>query len=153
MATQITMYTDGAASGNPGRGGYGIVLISGKHRKDVSQGYKHTTNNRMELMAVIVGLEMLKQPQCDVTIYSDSKYVIDAIEKKWVFNWVKNRFKGKKNADLWLRFLEVYRKHHVKFVWVKGHANIPGNERADELAVMGSKSQNLLDDVGYEANN
>ncbi len=153
MTTRIIMYTDGAASGNPGPGGYGVVLISGKHRKDVYQGYKETTNNRMELMAVIVGLEMLKHPNCDVTIYSDSKYVIDAVEKKWVFGWVKTRFKGKKNADLWLRFLEVYRKHNVKFVWVKGHANIPGNERADQLAVMGSKSTNLLDDTGYKPDN
>jgi ribonuclease HI len=151
MSAKITMYTDGAASGNPGPGGYGVVLISGKHRKDLYQGFKLTTNNRMELLAVIVGLEALKNPGCEVTIYSDSKYVVDAVEKKWVFGWVQKRFKGKKNADLWMRFLEVYRKHKVRFVWVKGHANIPGNERADELAVMGSKSPNLLDDVGYQA--
>lgn len=151
MATKITMYTDGAASGNPGPGGYGVVLISGKYRKDLYKGYRLTTNNRMELMAVIVGLEMLKHENCDVTIYSDSKYVIDSVEKKWVFGWVKKRFKGKKNADLWMRFLEIYRKHQVKFVWVKGHANIPGNERADELAVMGSKSANLLEDTGYQS--
>ncbi|WP_321319917.1 ribonuclease HI [Labilibaculum sp.] len=149
MSTKITMYTDGAASGNPGPGGYGVVLISGKHRKDLNQGFKLTTNNRMELMAVIVGLEALKTPDCDVTIYSDSKYVVDSVEKKWVFGWVQKRFKGKKNADLWMRFLEVYKKHNVKFVWIKGHANIPGNERADQLAVMASQVPNLPDDVGY----
>ena len=143
-------FTDGAASGNPGPGGYGVVLISGKHRKDLSQGYKLTTNNRMELLSVIVGLEALKNPGCEVTIYSDSKYVVDSIEKKWVFGWVQKRFKGKKNADLWMRFLEVYRKHNVKFVWVKGHANIPGNERADRLAVMASQAPNLPADKGYQ---
>ena len=98
MSAKITMYTDGAASGNPGPGGYGVVLISGKHRKDLNQGYKLTTNNRMELLAVIVGLEALKNPGCDVTIYSDSKYVVDAVEKKWVFGWVQKRFKGKKKC-------------------------------------------------------
>ncbi|MFA8435730.1 MAG: ribonuclease HI [Marinifilaceae bacterium] len=150
MATQITMYTDGAASGNPGPGGYGVVLISGKHRKELSQGYQHTTNNRMELLAVIAGLEALKNEGCEVTIYSDSKYVVDAVEKRWVFGWVKKRFKGKKNADLWMRFLTIYAKHKVKFVWVKGHANIPGNERADQLAVMGSQQPNLPEDKGYQ---
>ncbi|MFA9370933.1 MAG: ribonuclease HI [Labilibaculum antarcticum] len=149
MPTKIIMYTDGAASGNPGPGGYGTVLISGKHRKDLNQGFKLTTNNRMELMAVIVGLEALKTPGCDVTVYSDSKYVVDSVEKKWVFGWVQKRFKGKKNADLWIRFLEIYKKHNVKFVWIKGHANIPGNERADQLAVMASQAPNLPDDVGY----
>jgi len=143
------MFTDGAASGNPGPGGYGTVLISGNHRKDLSQGFKRTTNNRMELLAVIAGLEALKNPGCEVTIYSDSKYVVDAVEKKWVFGWVQKRFKGKKNPDLWMRFLEVYKKHNVKFVWVKGHANIPGNERADQLAVMASQQPNLPEDTGY----
>lgn len=150
MSAKITMYTDGAASGNPGPGGYGVVLISGKHRKDLMQGYQLTTNNRMELLAVIVGLEALKKSGCNVTIYSDSKYVVDAVEKKWVFGWVQKRFKGKKNADLWIRFLEVYRKHNVKFIWVKGHANIPGNERADQLAVMASQADNLPEDKGYQ---
>ena len=152
MATKITIYTDGASRGNPGPGGYGTVLISGAYRKDLSQGYKITTNNRMELLAVIVGLEALKKEGSDVTIYSDSKYVVDAVEKRWVFNWVKTRFKGKKNQDLWMRFLAIYPKHNVKFVWVKGHANIPGNEIADQLAVDAALKPNLLDDIGYDPN-
>lgn len=149
MAAKITMYTDGACSGNPGPGGYGTVLISGKHRKNLAQGYKLTTNNRMELLAVIIGLEALKEKGCEVTIYSDSKYVVDSVEKKWIFGWEKKRFKDKKNPDLWIRFLKIYRKHQVKFIWVKGHANIPGNELADQLAVVASKKPNLLDDTGY----
>ena len=126
---KITIYTDGAARGNPGPGGYGIVLMSGQHRKELSQGYKLTTNNRMELLAVIVALEALKVPDSEVTIYTDSKYVADAVEKGWVFDWEKKQFKKKKNPDLWIRFLKAYRKHQVKFHWVKGHANIPENER------------------------
>lgn len=150
MATKITMYTDGAASGNPGPGGYGVVLISGNHRKDLSEGYRMTTNNRMELLAVIVGLEALKTPGCEVTIYSDSKYVIDAVEKGWLQNWVKTSFKKKKNADLWKRFLLVYKKHKVVFSWVKGHAGNPGNERCDYLAVEASKKNILQIDQAYE---
>lgn len=150
---KITLYTDGAARGNPGNGGYGVVLISGPHRKELSQGYKHTTNNRMELLAVIVGLEALKKDGNDVTVYSDSKYVVDAVEKKWVFSWVKKGFKGKKNPDLWQRFLNVYNKHNIKFVWVKGHANIPENERCDRLAVEASMQDNLLEDEGYFIHN
>ncbi len=145
----ITIYTDGAARGNPGPGGYGVVLMSGNHRKELSGGFKLTTNNRMELLAVIVGLEALKQQGSVVTVYSDSKYVVDAVEKGWVFNWVKKSFKGKKNADLWRRFLQIYPKHKVKFVWVKGHANIPENERCDQLAVTASLQKNLADDKGY----
>lgn len=147
---KITVYTDGAARGNPGPGGYGIVLLSGNHRKELSEGYLLTTNNRMELLAVIVALETLKIQGSDVTVYTDSKYVADAVEKGWVFNWVKKRFKGKKNADLWMRFLEIYNKHLVKFVWVKGHANNPLNERCDELAVDASFQENLLTDKGYK---
>ncbi len=147
---QITIYTDGAARGNPGPGGYGIVLISGKFRKEMSDGFKHTTNNRMELLAVIVALETLKIPGSEVTIYTDSKYVADAVTKGWVFNWVKKRFKDKKNPDLWLRFLEIYKKHSVKFVWVKGHANNVLNERCDELAVAASMQANLKEDSGYQ---
>ncbi len=147
---QITIYTDGAARGNPGPGGYGIVLLSGNHRKEMSEGYKHTTNNRMELLAVIVALETLKIPGSEVTIYTDSKYVADAVTKGWVFDWVKKRFKGKKNPDLWLRFLEIYKKHSVKFIWVKGHANNPLNERCDELAVAASMQTNLKEDNGYQ---
>jgi ribonuclease HI len=146
---RITIYTDGAARGNPGPGGYGVVLISGKHRKELSEGYELTTNNRMELLAVIVGLEALKVSKSQVTIYSDSKYVVDAVEKRWVWDWVKKRFKGKKNADLWTRFLKIYEKHQVKFIWVKGHANIPGNERCDQLAVEASQEPLLKKDLGY----
>jgi ribonuclease HI len=148
---QITIYTDGAARGNPGPGGYGIVLLSGKFRKEMSDGFKHTTNNRMELLAVIVALETLKIPGSEVTVYTDSKYVADAVTKGWVFSWVKKRFKGKKNPDLWLRFLEIYKKHSVKFVWVKGHANNPLNERCDELAVAASMGKNLKEDTGYQS--
>jgi len=147
---QITIYTDGAARGNPGPGGYGIVMLSGEFRKEMSDGYKHTTNNRMELLAVIVALETLKIPGSEVTIYTDSKYVADAVTKGWVFDWVKKRFKDKKNPDLWLRFLEVYKKHVVKFVWVKGHANNPLNERCDELAVAASMRPDLQEDKGYQ---
>jgi ribonuclease HI len=147
---QITIYTDGAARGNPGPGGYGIVLLSGEFRKEMSDGYKHTTNNRMELLAVIVALETLKIPGSEVTVYTDSKYVADAVTKGWVFDWVKKRFKGKKNSDLWLRFLEVYKKHLVKFVWVKGHADNPLNERCDELAVGASMQSHLKEDKGYQ---
>jgi ribonuclease HI len=147
---KITIYTDGAARGNPGPGGYGIVMLSGEHRKEMSAGYRHTTNNRMELLAVIVALETLKIPGSNVTVYTDSKYVADAVEKGWVFNWVKKRFKDKKNPDLWLRFLEIYRKHTVKFVWVKGHADNPLNERCDQLAVEASMQPMLLEDTGYQ---
>jgi len=147
---QITIYTDGAARGNPGPGGYGIVLVSGEFRKEISEGFKHTTNNRMELLAVIVALKTLKIPGSEVTIYTDSKYVADAVTKGWVYDWVKKRFKGKKNPDLWLRFLEIYKKHIVKFVWVKGHNNNPLNERCDELAVAASMKAELKEDTGYQ---
>ncbi len=147
---QITIYTDGAARGNPGPGGYGIVLLSGVFRKEMSEGYKHTTNNRMELLAVIVALEALKILGSEITIYTDSKYVADAVTKGWVFDWVKKRFKDKKNPDLWLRFLEVYKKHVVKIIWVRGHNNNPLNERCDELAVAASMQTNLKEDTGYQ---
>ena len=146
----IIIYTDGAASGNPGPGGYGAVLMSGKHRKELSGGFRKTTNNRMELLAVILALEALKKAPSNVHIYSDSKYVIDSIDKKWVYGWIKKGFKGKKNADLWMRFMKAYQKHHVKFTWVKGHANIPENERCDFLAVQAYKQGNLQVDYGYE---
>lgn len=147
---QITVYTDGAARGNPGPGGYGIVMISGQHRKEISEGFRNTTNNRMELLAVIVALEQAKGSGHEITLYSDSKYVVDSINKAWVFNWQKKYFKGKKNVDLWKRFLQIYPKNKVKFIWVKGHANIPENERCDELAVAASKKENLPPDAGYE---
>ncbi|MEM9023194.1 MAG: ribonuclease HI [Bacteroidota bacterium] len=149
----ITIYTDGAAKGNPGNGGYGIVMLSGPHRKEMSQGYRLTTNNRMELLSVIVALETLKKLGSQVTIYSDSKYVVDAVEKRWVFGWEKKSFAGKKNTDLWQRFLRIYRKHQVRFVWVKGHANNPLNERCDELAVAAAESGELLVDAVYEREN
>ena len=147
---KINLYTDGSAKGNPGRGGYGLVLISGKHYKEISQGFRYTTNNRMELLAVIVGLEHLKSKKCDVLVFSDSKYVVDSVEKKWVFQWVKKGFKGKKNADLWKRFLLIYQKHNVSFQWVKGHAGHPENEKCDQLAVEASDYKELLIDKGYE---
>lgn len=145
----ITIYTDGAARGNPGPGGYGVVLLAGQFRKELSDGFELTTNNRMELLAVIVALEALKIENSHVTIYTDSKYVVDAVEKGWIWNWVKTRFKGKKNEDLWMRFLKIYQKHQVKFVWVKGHANIPENERCDQLAVAASMMPHLKKDTGY----
>ncbi len=147
----ITMYTDGAAQGNPGRGGYGVVLKYKQHRKELSQGYRLTTNNRMELLAVIVGLEAIKEPGYEVTIYSDSRYVVDAVEKKWLWGWVKKGFAKIKNPDLWQRLLKVYTKHKVRFVWVKGHAGNPENERCDQLAVQAASGGGLLVDEGYEA--
>lgn len=146
----IELYTDGASSGNPGPGGYGVILRSGKHYKELSAGYRKTTNNRMELLAVIVGLEALKNSDQQVIVYSDSKYVVDSVEKRWVFGWVKKGFEGKKNADLWRRFLEIYKQHTIKLVWVKGHANHPENNRCDQLAVQAGKQKELLVDIGYE---
>ena len=127
----ITIYTDGSALGNPGPGGYGAVLLSGHHRKELSQGFRLTTNNRMELMAVCVALETLKFEGSEVVIYSDSKYVVDAVTKGWVFGWVRKGFAGKKNPDLWMRFLRAYNRHNVRFVWVKGHAETVENNRCD----------------------
>lgn len=149
----IEIYTDGASSGNPGPGGYGVILKSGSHYKEISEGFRLTTNNRMELMAVCVGVEAIKKLNQQITIFSDSKYVIDAIEKKWVFGWLKKGFEGKKNKDLWLRFLNVYKLHQIKFVWVKGHAGHPENERCDELAVLASKGKDLKIDSVFEMEN
>ena len=148
----VYLYTDGSSLGNPGPGGYGIILewVGMHYAKEFAQGYKRTTNNRMELLAVIIGLEKLKKTPLEIVVYSDSKYVVDAVEKKWVFNWEKKNFKDKKNKDLWLRFLKVYRKHKVHFEWIKGHNNHPQNERCDLLAVQAAKSENLLSDVIYE---
>lgn len=148
----ITIYTDGSALGNPGPGGYGVVLMSGKHRKEISRGFRLTTNNRMELLAVIVALESLRIPGSDVTIYTDSRYVADAVEKKWLLKWEGAGFKNKKNPDLWQRFLVVYRKHNVSFKWIRGHANIPENELCDRLAVEAAKGENLNADTGYRDN-
>ena len=149
MATQITIYTDGAARGNPGKGGYGIVLMSGQYRKEISDGFLHTTNNRMELLAVIVALEAIKQADSEITVFTDSKYVVDSIEKKWIYGWVKKGFKNIKNPDLWKRFLIVYKTLNVKFVWIKGHANIKENEVCDRLAVKASHKPYLKEDTGY----
>ena len=145
---RVTLYTDASALGNPGPGGYGVVLLSGPHRKEMSAGFRLTTNNRMELLAVIKGLEALKVP-CEVTVYSDSKYVVDAVSQGWVFGWEVKRFKGKKNPDLWLRFLALYRRHHVRLIWIKGHAEIPENERCDALAVAAANGKGLSEDSGY----
>ena len=146
----ISIYTDGSSKGNPGKGGYGIVLLSGSHRKEFSCGYKLTTNNRMELLAVIVGLEAIKNKSSKITVFSDSKYVINAVEKKWVFKWEKNGFLKKKNTDLWKRFLKVYSTLSVSFTWVKGHSNNKENERCDFLAVSAASSKILKQDVWYE---
>jgi len=146
----VIIYTDGAAKGNPGNGGYGTVMISGKLRKEISQGFQLTTNNRMELLAVIAGLENLKSSQETVTVYSDSKYVVDAVNKKWLFGWEKKNFNKKKNPDLWIRFLISYRKHLVNFIWIKGHNDNLENERCDYLAVKASEGNGLLKDEWYE---
>ena len=148
----IEVYTDGAAKGNPGPGGFGIILRSGKHYKEISQGFRLTTNNRMELLSVIVALEEIKRPNAEVTIWSDSKYVVDAVEKGWLFAWVKKNFKDKKNVDLWQRFLKIYPKHRVKFIWIKGHAGHAENERCDELAVKAAESKDLKVDQVFEQN-
>jgi ribonuclease HI len=150
MPNEIIIYTDGAASGNPGPGGYGVVLISGRHRLEKSEGFILTTNNRMELLAVIVGLEALKIPGSKVVVYTDSKYVADSVEKGWVFQWESKAFKNKKNPDLWIRFLKIFRKHKVRFVWIKGHSNNPENEICDRLAVKASSGSGLIPDHGYQ---
>ncbi len=147
----ISIYTDGSSLGNPGPGGYGIVLLSGNLRKELSEGFRLTTNNRMELLGVVIALEALKKDAATVTVYSDSKYVVDAVEKNWVFAWEKKNFKEKKNPDLWKRFLNIYRKHHVKLVWVKGHATNEENNQCDKLAVAAAHGYNLNIDIGYEA--
>ncbi len=149
----LTVYTDGACSGNPGSGGYGIVMIYGAYRKEISKGYKRTTNNRMELLAVITALEALKEP-CAVTLYSDSKYVTDSITKGWVYSWQKNGWiksdkKKALNVDLWERLLPLLKRHKVNFIWVKGHADNVENERCDSLAVAAASGDDLSEDEGY----
>lgn len=150
MEPSIVVYTDGAASGNPGPGGYGVVMKYGTHRKELSAGFRLTTNNRMELLGVIVALEQLKYNGSAVSVYSDSKYVCDAVNQKWLFDWERKGFKKKKNPDLWKKFLLLYRKHKVTLVWIKGHNNIPENERCDRLAVEASRLPGLPADEGYE---
>lgn len=150
--SKVIIYTDGASQGNPGPGGYGIVMMAGERRREISQGFRLTTNNRMELLSVIVALEALKKTGLDITIYSDSKYVVDAVTQGWVFGWYKKGFKGKKNEDLWRRYLQLHALHKPKFVWVKGHANNFYNERCDELAVAAANTHPLHVDHGYENN-
>ena len=148
---QIHIYTDGACSGNPGKGGYGIVMewVGKPYKKEFFDGFKLTTNNRMELLAVIEALEKIKMKNVEITVISDSKYVVNAVEKNWILGWQKKRFKDVKNTDLWKRFLIQYKKHNVKLKWVKGHNNHPQNERCDQLAVAGTKMKELKIDVGY----
>lgn len=148
----IDMFTDGAAKGNPGPGGFAVILRYGKHEKEISGGYRRTTNNRMELMAVIAGLEAITKEGMQVTVHSDSKYVVDAIEKKWVYGWIKKGFAGKKNSDLWMRLMQLMAKHKVKFVWVRGHVGHPENERCDRLAVEASEMPGLKADIYFEEN-
>ncbi|UNY99941.1 ribonuclease HI [Zhouia spongiae] len=150
----VHIYTDGSSRGNPGPGGYGIVMewVGKPYKKEFSEGFKKTTNNRMELMAVIEALKKLKKPNLNVLVFTDSKYVADAVEKRWVFGWEKKSFKDKKNPDLWIAFLKEFRKHHVRFQWIKGHNNHPQNERCDFLAVEASKKERLLPDQGFENN-
>ncbi len=152
MAEFIKIFTDGSSSGNPGPGGFGIVMKYGDKVKEHSEGFRKTTNNRMELMAVIRGLEMLKTNKYPVHIYSDSKYVIDSITKGWVFGWVKKNFKDKKNPDLWKQYLKLHPQFKLTFHWVKGHAGHPENECCDQLAVEAGKGFDLKEDVGYEGN-
>lgn len=150
---QVIIYTDGSSRGNPGPGGYGVVLMAGQHRKEMSEGFRLTTNNRMELMAVIKGLEALKKPGLRVVVYSDSQYVVNAVEKGWLQGWLRTKFKGgKKNPDLWLRFHNIYKQHHVRFVWVKGHADNAFNNRCDELATAAADGHHLHIDEWFEAN-
>lgn len=148
----IQIFTDGSAKGNPGPGGYGIIMRYGAKEKEISQGYRMTTNNRMELLAIIVALESLKTNKHEINIYSDSKYVIDSIVKGWVFDWNKKNFKGKKNADLWKRYLNIHSKFKINFHWVKGHNGHPENERCDVLAVEAAESKNQLVDIVFEEN-
>lgn len=151
MTVVITIYTDGSSRGNPGPGGYGVILMYGGHRKELSQGYKRTTNNRMELMAVIAGLKAITKTGIPVRIYSDSQYVVKAVEEGWLENWIRTDFKGgKKNPDLWREYYSVSRKFNIKFTWVKGHADNPFNNRCDELATAAADGNNLMDDFGYE---
>lgn len=152
MQEAIELYTDGAASENPGPGGFGIVLKFRQHRKEISGGFRLTTNNRMELLAVIIGLESVTNKDLSVHVFSDSKYVIDAINQNWIYGWKKTGFKNKANVDLWQRFLLTYNKNRHQFTWVKGHATNVENNRCDQLAVAAYKKGNLQVDVGYESN-
>jgi ribonuclease HI len=150
--SQVTIYTDGSSRGNPGPGGFGTILMAGQHRKELSGGYRRTTNNRMELMAVIEGLKALKKPGTAVTIYSDSQYVVKAVEQGWLKNWIKTNFAGgKKNADLWREYHQLSQQFTVKFIWVKGHATNPFNNRCDVLATEAADKGPHLVDAGFES--
>ena len=151
-ACDVIIYTDGSSRGNPGPGGYGIIMEDCRSGfvKEYSKGFRYTTNNRMELLAVIDALKMLKKNKLKVLIYTDSKYVVDAVEKKWVFKWKTTNFKNKKNVDLWLDFLKLFDKNTIKFNWIKGHNNHPQNEKCDKLAFDASKSKNSSLDLEYE---
>jgi len=146
----IQIYSDGACSGNPGRGGYGVIMKFNGREKIITEGFRKTTNNRMELLSIIVALEKVTIDTYPIEIYSDSKYVIDSITKGWVYNWVKTGFKGKKNEDLWRRFLQVEKKFNITYHWVKGHNGHPENERCDQIAVQSANSKNLNIDIIYE---
>ena len=148
----IRIFTDGAAQGNPGPGGYGVILKFNGHVKELSGGFRLTTNNRMELLAVIAGLEAIKKDGIPVTIFSDSKYVVESVEKGWLWGWEKKNFKDKKNPDLWLRYIPLHKKYKPKFVWIKGHAGHPENERCDQLAVTAAEGYDLPADQEYENN-
>lgn len=149
--SEIKIYTDGSSRGNPGPGGYGVILLYNHHRKELSAGYRLTTNNRMELLAVIAGLQAIKKKELPVTVYSDSQYVVNAVNKGWLLNWVKTDFKGgKKNKDLWLRYHQLSKSFSIRFVWVKGHADNPYNNHCDKLATTAADGKHLLVDEGYE---
>jgi len=148
----LIIYTDGASRGNPGPGGYGVVMMWGENRKELSAGYRLTTNNRMELLGVIVALESLTRKNIPLTIYTDSQYIVNSVEKKWLDGWIRNDFKGgKKNKDLWKRYYQLSRDFRIRFVWVKGHADNPFNNRCDELATQAADGGNLLIDEVYES--
>jgi len=148
---EVHIYTDGAARGNPGPGGYGIVMewVGKPYKKEFAKGFKHTTNNRMELLAVVDALKKLKKPGVSVLVFTDSKYVVDSVKKGWVFGWEKKKYKDRKNSDLWKDLLVEYRKHKVDFQWIRGHNNHVQNERCDTLAVEASKQKRLLIDEGF----
>ena len=148
---EVTIYTDGSSRGNPGPGGYGAVLMSNGKTKELSAGYRKTTNNRMELMGVIAALEALKKPALNITVYTDSQYIVKAIKEGWLNKWLATNFAGgKKNRDLWVKFYNLYQQHRINFVWVKGHADNVYNNRCDKLATTAADGRNLLVDEGYE---
>ena len=152
MEARINIYTDGSSLGNPGPGGYGIILEwkNKNYVKEYSKGFKYTTNNRMELLAVVVALEKIKIQKGNVKVFTDSKYIVDSVKLKRVFKWENNNFKKIKNPDLWIRFLKMNSKHYIKFIWIKGHSNHPQNERCDKLAVMAAKKKPVERDLQYE---